>query len=149
MKPDPQTVRSIGLSYVRNQLSHRGWNVMSTATNASGVDFLVHGQEGSRKLTIKVRALSRRKAVSLGATLDNLLADYLVVCRRVIEDNPECFILSQEEVKELANRNERDGRVSYWLEPRDYDTERFREGWGRLGSEVDLVLLTNRSKSDR
>jgi hypothetical protein len=105
--------------------------------NAKGVDFLVYGQDTSRKLTIKVRAFSRRKAVSLGATPENFLADYLMVCSKVIEDNPECFILRQEEVRELANRNEKDGKVSYWLEPRDYVTERFREQWGRIGSNVD------------
>lgn len=64
-------------------------------------------------------------------------ADYLVVCRKVIEDNPECFILTQEEVKELANRNEKDGRVSYWLELRDYETQQFRESWNRIGSGVN------------
>ncbi len=130
MNLDPQIVRNIGLSYVRNQLSHRGWKVLPTTKRAKGADFLIHSQEGSRKLTIKVRALSRRAAVSLGATLDNLLADYLVVCRKVIEDNPECFILTLEEVKERANRNEKDGRVSYWLELRDYETEQFQEKWG-------------------
>jgi hypothetical protein len=134
MKLDPQTVRNMGLSYVRYQLSHRGWKVMPTARNVRGVDFLIYRQDASRELTIKVKALSRRAAVPLGATLDNLLAEYLVVCRKVIEDNPECFILTTEEVKELANRNEKDGRVSYWLEPRDYETEQFQEKWGRIGS---------------
>ena len=134
MMSDPQTVRKIGLSYVRNQLSRRGWKVMPPAGNARGVDFLAHSQDGSRKLTIKVRALSRRNAVPLGATLDNFLADYMVVCRRVIEANPEGFILTTEEVKELANRNEKDGKVSYWLELRDYESEQFRERWDRMGS---------------
>ncbi len=137
MKPDPQTVRNIGLSYVRNRLSHRGWKVLPTARDAKGIDFLIRSQNGARKLTIKVRALSRRAAVPLGATFDNLLADYVVVCRKVVEDNPECFVLTPEEVKQLANRNEKDGKVSYWLEPRDYETERFREGWGRIGGGVD------------
>jgi hypothetical protein len=70
--------------------------VVSPARSTRGVDFFAHHQDGSRKLTIKVRALSRRKAVSLGATLDNLLADYVVVCRKAIEANPECFILTTE-----------------------------------------------------
>jgi hypothetical protein len=137
MQPDRQTVRKIGLSYVRNQLSRRGWEGMHPAGNARGVDFLTHTQDGSRKLTIKVRALSRSAAVPLGATLDNLLADYMVVCTKVIEANPECFILRTEEVKDLANRNEKDGKVSYWLELRDYESEQFRERWDRMGSGVD------------
>ena len=137
MKLDRQIVRNLGLSYVRNHVSHRGWKVMPADKNARGVDFLIYSQDTPRKLTIKVRALSRRAAVPLGTTLDNLLADYLVVCRKVIEDNPECFILTSEEVRELANRNERDGRVSYWLELRDYESEQFRERWDRIGSGVN------------
>jgi hypothetical protein len=137
MKLNPRAVRNIGLSHARDQLSNRGWNVATPTGNAKGVDFLVYGQGASRQLTIKVRAFSRRKAVSLGATHDNFLADYLEVCSKVIEDNFECFVLTQEEVRELANRNEKDGKVSYWLEPRDYVSERFREKWGRIGSNVD------------
>ena len=110
---------------------------MYPAGNARGVDFLTHSQDGSRKLTIKVRTLSRRAAVPLGPTLDNLLADYMIVCTKVIEANPECFILSTEEVKVLANRNEKDGEVSYWLELRDYESEQFRERWDRMGSGVN------------
>ena len=137
MKLDRQIVRNVGLSHARAQLSNRGWKVTPSTGNAKGLDFLVYGRDASRRLTIKVRALSRRAAVPLGATLDNLLADYLVVCSKVIEDNPECFILTQEEVRELANRNEKDGRVSYWLELRDYETEQFREKWGRIGNNAD------------
>jgi hypothetical protein len=106
------------------------------AENTKGVDFLIYGQDASWKVAIKVRAFSRRNAVSLGATPDNFLADYLVVCSKVIEDNPECFILTQEEVRELANRNEKGGKVSYWLELRDYDAEQFREKWDRIGSNT-------------
>ena len=137
MNPDPQGVRKIGLSYVHDQLSRRGWKVVSPDRSTRGVDFFAHPQNGLRKLTIKVRALSRRDPVPLGKTLDNLLADYMVVCRKVNEPNPECFILTTEEVKELANPNEKGKEVSYWLEPHDYETEQFRERWDRMGSGID------------
>jgi hypothetical protein len=137
MTLDRQTVRNIGLSHARAQLSNRGWKVKPPTGDAKGVDFLVYGQDASRGLTIKVRAFSRRKAVSLGATPDNFLAHYLVVCSQVIEDNPECFVLTREEVRGLANRNDKDGKVSYWLELRDYETEQYREKWGRIGSNAD------------
>jgi hypothetical protein len=137
MQTDRHTVRKIGLTYVRNQLSRRGWKVMYPSGNARGVDFLTHSQDGSRKLTIKVRTLSRRAAVPLGTTLDNLLADYMIVCTKVIEANPECFILRTDDVKDLANRNEKDAEVSYWLELRDYESEQFRERWDRMGSGVN------------
>jgi hypothetical protein len=53
MKLDRQIVRNMGLSYVRNQVSHRGWKVMPADKNARGVDFLIYSQDTSRKLTIK------------------------------------------------------------------------------------------------
>ena len=137
MQPDRQTVRKIGLSYVRNQLSRRGWEGMHPAGNARGVDFLTHTQDGSRKLTIKVRALSRSAAVPLGATLDNLLADYMIVCTKVIEANPECFILRTEEVKDLANRNEKDRQPRYWLRATRLRIRTIRERWDRMGSGAD------------
>jgi hypothetical protein len=61
MKLGPQAVRNVGLSYVRNQLTRRGWKVMPPTGNAKGVDFLILSQDASRKLTIKVRAFSQRK----------------------------------------------------------------------------------------
>ena len=137
MKLDRQIVRDAGLSHARAQLSNRGWKATPPTGNAKGVDFLIHGQDASRKPTIKARAFSHRNAVSLGATPDNFLADYLVVCSKVIEDNPECFILTQEEVRGLANRNEKGGKVSYWLELRGYDTAQFREKWDRIDSKAD------------
>jgi len=77
----PQIVRKLGLSYVRSQLSRRSWKVTSPRESAS-VASLAHSDEGSRMLTIKVRVLSQRAAVPLGATLDNLLADYMFWQRR-------------------------------------------------------------------
>jgi hypothetical protein len=67
MKLDPQTVRNTGLSHARAQLSNRGWKVVPPTRDAKGLDFLVYTQDASRKLSIKVRTLSRRKAVSLRA----------------------------------------------------------------------------------
>jgi hypothetical protein len=47
--------------------------------------------------------------------------------------NPVCFVMKQEEVKQLAHRGEKEGRVSYWLQPNQYDTDHFREAWDRIG----------------
>ena len=136
MKLDQQTVGNIGLFYVCYRLSRRGWNVMPTARNAKGVDILVYSQDASRKLSIQVKALSHRSPVPLGATLNHLFADYVVICRKVTEENPECFVLTPDEVREVVHRGEKDGRISYWLQPREYETERFREKWDRIGSGV-------------
>ena len=80
---------------------------------------------------------SWKRVIGRPCMLDNLLAEYMIVCTKVIEANPECFILSTDEVKDLANRNEKDGEVSYWLELRDHESEQFRERWDRMGSGVN------------
>lgn len=55
-----------------------------------------------------------------------------MVCIRVGTDSPECYVLTPEEVSELATRA-KDGK-SHWLEPPQYDTEEFAERWDRIGS---------------
>ena len=134
MKLNQQTVGNIGLFYVCYRLSRLGWNVMPTTRNAKGVDIIMYSQDAQRKLSIQVKALSRRAPVPLGTTLDHLFADYVVVCRRVIEEHPECFILTSDEVRELVHRGEKDGRISYWLQPREYEAQQFQEEWDRIGS---------------
>jgi hypothetical protein len=41
--------------------------------------------------------------------------------------------MKPEEVKQLAHRGEKEERVSYWLQPKQYDTDQFREVWDRIG----------------
>jgi hypothetical protein len=36
-------------------------------------------------------------------------------------------------VMPTAHRGERDDRVSFWLQPRQYENESFREAWHRIG----------------
>jgi len=38
-----------------------------------------------------------------------------------------------DEVRELAHRGEKEGRVSFWLQPTSYDQHGFREAWHRIG----------------
>jgi hypothetical protein len=43
------------------------------------------------------------------------------------------------EVKQLARRSEKKGRDAiYWLQPNQYDTDKFREAWDRIG-QGDVV----------
>ncbi len=129
-----QTVGNVGLYFVCYALSRRGWNVMPTARNARGVDVLLYSQDASRKLSAQVKALSKRSPVPLGTNLERLFGDFFIVCRNVATESPECFILRPREVRNLAHRGEKDGRVSFWLQPKDYDAPRFREAWARIGS---------------
>jgi len=37
------------------------------------------------------------------------------------------------EVRALAHRGEKEGRVTYWLQPAAYCVEAYHEAWGRIG----------------
>lgn len=128
-----QTVGNVGLYYVCYRLSCAGWNVMPTARNARGVDVLIYSQDGARTCSIQVKALSRRNPVPLGKSVDSFFGDWVVICRNLMAE-PQSFVLKPEEVRRLAHRGEKDGRVSYWLQPREYETDAYREAWARIGT---------------
>src|SRR5262245_23021187 len=139
-----QTVGNIGLFYVCYRLSRMGWNVMRTARNAKGIDVLIYRQDASSNTTIRVKALSNGSPCPLSNNLDHLFADVLLVCRHVIREIPECFVLTPVEIRKLAHRGEKNGKVSFWLQPRDYATDDFREKWERIGSGLSAGNLHNK-----
>src|SRR5438477_13162745 len=102
-----QVVGNVGLYYVCYKLSRLGWNVMPTARNAKGIDILIYSEDASRKLTIQVKTLSKGSAVPLSNRLDHRFAYFVVVCRHVIREAPECFVLTPGEVRRLAHRGEK------------------------------------------
>ncbi|MDP8208482.1 MAG: hypothetical protein P9L92_17590 [Candidatus Electryonea clarkiae] len=65
-------------------------------------------------------------------TIDRVIGDFWVIINNVT-DKPNVFILKPEEVKELVHRGEKEDRVSYWLQPREYETDEFRDKWERIG----------------
>jgi hypothetical protein len=127
-----QVVGNVGLYFVCYRLSRLGWNVLPTSRNARGVDIIAYNQDASRTITIQVKALSRRSPVPLGSTLAYLIADYVVICRHVLTYSPESFVLTPLEVNDLVHRGEKNGKISFWLQPRAYEQEHFRENWQRL-----------------
>lgn len=134
VRPDTQTVGNIGLYYACYHLSRLGWNVMPTARNARGIDILIYSQDAARKFTIQVKTLSKSNPVPLGNKIDKLYGDFVIVCRNVAVGDPECFVLTPEEVRLLAHKGEKNGKISYWLQPRKYATDEFREKWERIGT---------------
>ena len=128
-----QVVGNVGLYYVCYKLSRLGWNVMPTARNARGVDAVIYSQDGQRSHTIQVKALSKRAPVPLGSHLDHLFAQFFIVCRNVAKETPECFILTPAEVRSLVHRGEKNGKYSYWLQPRQYEAAEYKEAWMRIG----------------
>lgn len=106
---------------------------MPTARNARGVDIVAYSADASRFISIQVKSLSKRVAVPLGSSLENVMCDHWIVVNKAVTA-PTAFILSPGEVKALAAKNEKNGKVSFWLDPPKYDQECFREAWGRLGN---------------
>lgn len=145
MKPpnNNQVVGNVGLFYVCYQLSKRGWNVMPTARNARGIDILIYSQDATRTHTVQVKSLSQRTPVPLGTKLEGLFGDFFIICRNVALDLPECFVLTPAEVRSLAHKGEKDGKTSYWLQPKQYETADFREQWQRIGKGSASAIPEN------
>ena len=122
----------MGLFYVCFKLSELGWNVMPTSRNARGIDIVCFSMDGSRMLTVQVKSLSKRNPVPLGADLGRIAGDFWIVVNS-LNTTPRSYILLPHEVKALASRNEREGRISYWLDPKNYAVEAFEEKWERVG----------------
>jgi hypothetical protein len=128
-----QVVGNIGMYYAEYRLSQQGWNVMPTARNARGVDLLAYDVGAHVYKGIQVKALSNRVPVPLGKSLDRFIGDWWIIVTNAGTTTPMCFIMKPEEVKRLAHRGEKEGRVSYWLQPNQNDTDQFREAWDRIG----------------
>ncbi len=132
-KSNNQVVGNVGMYFVCYHLSRMGWNVMPTARNAKGIDILIYSQDALKKFTIQVKALSKSSPVPLGGKLTNLFGDFFIICRRLETDTPQCFVLTPEEVQKLAHKGEKDGKMSYWLQPKHYATSDYLEKWDRIG----------------
>lgn len=129
---DQQVIGNIGLYYACFQLSRMGWNAMPTARNARGVDIIAYNRDCSRMISIQVKTLSRKNPVPLGTSLDRLMGDFWIIVNDVAKE-PKSYIMLPQEVKDLAHRGEKDGRVSFWLQPSAYCIDDFHEAWDRIG----------------
>lgn len=130
-----QVVGNVGLYFVCYKLSLAGWNVMPTARNARGIDIVLYSATGTRFTSVQVKALSNPAPVPLGSHLNHLLADHIVICRRVASERPECFVMTPAEVRERVHKGVKNGMVTFWLQPKSY--EDFSERWDRIGSGLD------------
>ena len=133
MKLPPQIVGNIGLFYVCFKLSELGWNAMPTSRNARGIDVICFGIDGRRMRTIQVKSLSKPNPVPLGRDLDKIMGDFWVIVNSIQTGKPRTYILLPHEVRAMAVRNEKEGKVSYWLPPKKYAVEEFADTWQRIG----------------
>ena len=130
MSGDKQLIGNIGLFFTCYELSRRGWNCLPTTRNAKGVDLVIYSQDAKKSFTIQIKALSKKTPVPFGNN-PQLIAEFVIVVRNVFAERPEIFIMNSHEVKERLHRGEKDGKISYWLQPKDY--EDFKDNWDIIG----------------
>lgn len=98
-----------------------------------GIDIIAYDCTGTKFIGVQVKALSKRNPVPLGADLEKIIGDFWIIVNNLSQKHT-AFIMNPAAVKERAHRGEKDGRVSFWLQPTDYDQPFFREAWDRLPS---------------
>ena len=125
-----QITGNAGLNYAAWQLSRRGWHVMPTIRNARGSDLIVTNDDETVFFGVQSKGFSKRYAVPLGMDLASLRSDWWVITIHANSDTPTCYVLRLEEVRELATQDKNGGR--WWLEPKMYDRDEFREAWDRI-----------------
>jgi hypothetical protein len=96
---------------------------------------LVTDADEDIKFGVQSKALSKRQAVPLGRDLTTLRSEWWVVTVNANSDDPVCYILTLDEVRKLASQD-KGGQQAYWLEPRDYDRDEFKNAWDRIGMAV-------------
>lgn len=110
---------------------------MPTSRNARGVDVVIYNESATKTHTIQVKALTRHNPVPFGASLDSMIAEFVIICVGVLEERPQIFVATKDEVMSRIHEGVKEGKKSYWLQPKSY--EPFRERWDKIGSANDSV----------
>lgn len=132
MKRHSHVTGNAGLYYACYRLSRLGWNAIPTSRNARGIDILLYDAHCKKKLGIQVKALSKRSPVPLGKSISGLMGDFWLIINNISVE-PVVYVMLPSEVRRRAHRGVKNGKVSYWLQPRSYETQRFHEAWPRIG----------------
>lgn len=105
---------------------------MPTVRNARGSDLIVVNNDETVFLGIQSKALSKRQAVGLGKSIDDLRSDWWAITVRANTDNPICYVMRLDEVRTLTKQDRNGG--AWWLDPPSYDRAEFRDAWVRIGA---------------
>lgn len=124
-----QNTGNIGMYYVSYMLSLNGFNVLPTSRNAAGVDILAYSEDLKHTHYIQVKALTKSSPVPLGKSLDYFKSHpeiwwFIVV--DVKTEKPTTYIMKSSEIIERAHKGERNGVISYWLQPKQYAIQAFK-----------------------
>lgn len=103
---------------------------MPTIRNARGSDLIVTNDDETVFFGVQSKALSKRNPVPLGLDIENLRSDWWVITIHANSDNPICYVLQLAEVRALAVQDKNGG--AYWLQPKAYDRDDFRNAWHRM-----------------
>lgn len=95
---------------------------------------MAYNHDASLTLALQIKALSKRHPVPRGNGFDKIMGHYWIIVNQAVSDAPCCFILTPDEVRQAAHCGEKDGQVSFWLQPKAYERAEFREAWDRLGN---------------
>ena len=125
-----QITGNAGLNYAAWQLSRRGWHVMPTIRNAKGSDMIVTDADETVFFGVQSKGFSNRWPVPLGLDLGCLRSSWWIITIHANSDNPVCYVLRLDDVRSLATQDKNGGK--WWLEPKAYDRDEFREAWHRL-----------------
>ena len=100
---------------------------MPTSRNAKGIDIVAY--KDGEYIGLQVKTLSKRNAIPVGSSVDDLMGKYWVVVTRVAEKEiPDVYVMTPEEVKARAHLSGK----SYWVEAKDYEIPDFKEKWDRI-----------------
>jgi hypothetical protein len=136
IKLETQVTGNIGLYYACYKLSCMGWNVMPTSRNARGIDIIAYNKNATGFIGVQVKTLSKRNPVPLGNSLDKIMGKYWIIINNAAKE-PNAFIMESDKVRGLAQKNEKNGIISYWLDPKAYDKPEFKDAWGLIGHGHD------------
>jgi hypothetical protein len=138
MALDLQMVGNAGLYFTCFHMSLRGWNAMPTTRNARGIDIIAYSHDGSRFVTVQVKALSKRDPVPLGTSLDKLMGEFRVIVTNIaIAREPRVLVLPIEEVRRLDIVQRRMAEyLTGWSQPR-----MTRRSSAMRGTELAVVML--------
>ena len=133
MKKSNQLTGNVGLFYVCYMLSKEGWNCLPTTRNAKGPDLVIYSQDGKKSFTVQVKTLSKKSPVPFGSN-PQLISDFVFIVVNAFKDKPDIFIIPMKEVKNKLHKGEKEGRVSYWLQPKEYEI--FKDKWDAISGDL-------------
>lgn len=130
-----QITGNCALYHVAAKLSRLAWAVSMTTRNARGADMFAVNADESVVHPIQSKGLSKKSAVPLGTSLERLRSRWWVITVGAASDTPVCYVMTLDEVKERASRDNGKNRA-FWLEAKNYMLPEFEEAWDRLGDPI-------------